>query len=185
MFVKNLLAQGSTFLDSCDFERENICGMVQGQGNKVDWMRVSQAPGGPNTDYSNMGKCTGENCFAVKGKHSVLKQHWHSCIKLLFSKLQFQSNLKDKSHLFPDFKQSYYQTVLAKSSGYLPRLQFFLCKTLLFCFLGQCFLDNNAKNYLPTLQPIDITTIYHITHVSSSILSLNCIYNTNPVTFGS
>lgn len=54
-------AKGSTFLDSCDFERENICGMIQGPGDKADWIRVSTAAGGPSTDYSNMGKCTGEN----------------------------------------------------------------------------------------------------------------------------
>ncbi|TNN62556.1 Meprin A subunit beta [Liparis tanakae] len=52
--------QGSTFLDSCDFERENICGMIQGPENTADWVRVSTADGGPSTDYSNMGKCTGE-----------------------------------------------------------------------------------------------------------------------------
>lgn len=55
-----LAAGGSTFLDSCDFERENICGMIQGQGDKADWVRVSAAAGGPHTDYSNMGKCSGE-----------------------------------------------------------------------------------------------------------------------------
>uniref|UniRef100_A0A3Q3XE61 Metalloendopeptidase n=1 Tax=Mola mola TaxID=94237 RepID=A0A3Q3XE61_MOLML len=53
----------STFLDSCDFERENICGMIQGQGDKADWVRVATAAGGPNTDYSNMGKCTGSGYF--------------------------------------------------------------------------------------------------------------------------
>lgn len=60
MFLICLLAQGSTFLDSCDFERENVCGMIQGQGDKADWVRVATAVGGPNADYSNMGKCTGE-----------------------------------------------------------------------------------------------------------------------------
>ncbi|XP_032386820.1 meprin A subunit beta [Etheostoma spectabile] len=55
--------QGSTFLDSCDFERENICGMIQGQGDEADWVRVTKADGGPNTDYSNMGKCTGSGYF--------------------------------------------------------------------------------------------------------------------------
>lgn len=54
-------ARSSTFLDTCDFERENICGMIQGPGNQAEWTRVTQAPGGPNTDYSNMGKCTGEH----------------------------------------------------------------------------------------------------------------------------
>ncbi|XP_037537586.1 meprin A subunit beta [Nematolebias whitei] len=55
--------QGSTFLDSCDFERENICGMIQGREDKADWVRVSEAAGGPDTDYSNMGKCTGSGYF--------------------------------------------------------------------------------------------------------------------------
>ncbi|XP_035994126.1 meprin A subunit beta isoform X1 [Fundulus heteroclitus] len=55
--------QGSTFLDSCDFERENICGMIQGHEDQADWVRVSNAPGGPETDYSNMGKCTGSGYF--------------------------------------------------------------------------------------------------------------------------
>ncbi|XP_056248434.1 meprin A subunit beta-like isoform X1 [Seriola aureovittata] len=56
-------SQASTFLDSCDFERENICGMVQGPGDKADWVRVAKAAGGPDTDYSNMGKCTGSGYF--------------------------------------------------------------------------------------------------------------------------
>uniref|UniRef100_UPI0037E8B760 meprin A subunit beta n=1 Tax=Semicossyphus pulcher TaxID=241346 RepID=UPI0037E8B760 len=55
--------QGSTFLDSCDFERENICGMIQGEGDDADWVRVDKAAGGPDTDYSNMGKCTGSGYF--------------------------------------------------------------------------------------------------------------------------
>ncbi|XP_061777107.1 meprin A subunit beta [Nerophis ophidion] len=55
--------QGSTFLDSCDFERENICGMIQGPGDSADWYRVSKAAGGPNTDYSNLGKCSGSGYF--------------------------------------------------------------------------------------------------------------------------
>ena len=62
--MKYPLGQGSTFLDSCDFERPNICGMIQGQGDKADWVRVVKAAGGPNTDYSNLGKCTGENYLA-------------------------------------------------------------------------------------------------------------------------
>lgn len=55
--------QGSTFLDSCDFERENICGMIQGQGDQADWDRVTTATGGPDTDYSHMGKCNGSGYF--------------------------------------------------------------------------------------------------------------------------
>uniref|UniRef100_A0A672YM13 Metalloendopeptidase n=1 Tax=Sphaeramia orbicularis TaxID=375764 RepID=A0A672YM13_9TELE len=55
--------KAATFLDSCDFERENICGMIQGPGDMNNWMRVSSAAGGPSTDYSNMGKCTGSGYF--------------------------------------------------------------------------------------------------------------------------
>ncbi|XP_055359982.1 meprin A subunit beta [Betta splendens] len=55
--------QASTFLDSCDFESENICGMIQGPEAKVDWVRVSTAAGGPHTDYSNMGRCAGSGYF--------------------------------------------------------------------------------------------------------------------------
>ncbi|XP_008332522.1 meprin A subunit beta [Cynoglossus semilaevis] len=55
--------QGSTFLDSCDFERENICGMIQGPGDEQDWTREMKATGGPDTDYSNLGKCNGSGYF--------------------------------------------------------------------------------------------------------------------------
>ncbi|XP_077581372.1 meprin A subunit beta [Stigmatopora nigra] len=54
--------QASTFLDSCDFEREDICGMIQGPGDQ-NWERLAKAAGGPNTDYSNMGKCTDSGYF--------------------------------------------------------------------------------------------------------------------------
>lgn len=67
-----LAAGGSTFLDSCDFERENICGMIQGQGDKADWVRVASAAGGPHTDYSNLGKCSGEYT-QVTGKTQLSK----------------------------------------------------------------------------------------------------------------
>ncbi|XP_076000875.1 meprin A subunit beta-like [Genypterus blacodes] len=53
----------STFLDSCDFERENICGMIQGPGDNADWIRLAKAVGGPDTDYSNLGKCSGSGYF--------------------------------------------------------------------------------------------------------------------------
>uniref|UniRef100_A0A668A3E3 Metalloendopeptidase n=1 Tax=Myripristis murdjan TaxID=586833 RepID=A0A668A3E3_9TELE len=55
--------RASTFLDSCDFERENICGMIQGSQDKADWTRVAKAAGGPSTDYSNLGKCSGSGYF--------------------------------------------------------------------------------------------------------------------------
>ncbi|XP_076828981.1 meprin A subunit beta, partial [Brachyhypopomus gauderio] len=55
--------RSGTFLDTCDFERENICGMIQGPGDQADWERVTKATGGPSTDYSNMGRCEGMGHF--------------------------------------------------------------------------------------------------------------------------
>ncbi|XP_029417342.1 meprin A subunit beta [Nannospalax galili] len=52
-----------SFMDSCDFELENICGMIQSSGDSVDWQRVSQIPGGPESDHSNMGRCKGSGFF--------------------------------------------------------------------------------------------------------------------------
>uniref|UniRef100_A0A672Y8H6 Metalloendopeptidase n=1 Tax=Sphaeramia orbicularis TaxID=375764 RepID=A0A672Y8H6_9TELE len=46
--------KAATFLDSCDFERENICGMIQGPGDMNNWMRVSSAAGGPNISTEQM-----------------------------------------------------------------------------------------------------------------------------------
>ncbi|KAM3876216.1 meprin A subunit beta-like [Diretmus argenteus] len=48
----------STFVDTCDFEEENICGMIQGPGN-AKWARRSNVTGGPQTDFTNMGKGNG------------------------------------------------------------------------------------------------------------------------------
>lgn len=38
--------------------------MVQGQEDMADWVRVTKADGGPDTDYSNVGKCTGDSILA-------------------------------------------------------------------------------------------------------------------------
>lgn len=52
-------AKSSMFVESCHFEEENICGMIQGAGNnKWDWR--ASVDGGPQTDFSYMGECTGE-----------------------------------------------------------------------------------------------------------------------------
>ncbi|KAF1395482.1 hypothetical protein PFLUV_G00011970 [Perca fluviatilis] len=54
--------KSSSFVDSCDFEEENICGMIQGPGN-AEWEQLSSARGGPQTDFSNMGQCKGKGYF--------------------------------------------------------------------------------------------------------------------------
>lgn len=46
-------------MDTCSFELENICGMIQSSDDNSDWQRLSQVPAGPYTDHSNMGQCKG------------------------------------------------------------------------------------------------------------------------------
>ncbi|XP_050956851.1 meprin A subunit beta isoform X1 [Labeo rohita] len=53
----------STFLDSCHFEEPNICGMIQGKGGNAKWARVQRVKGGPQTDYTNLGRCQGAGFF--------------------------------------------------------------------------------------------------------------------------
>ncbi|XP_036599762.1 meprin A subunit beta-like [Trichosurus vulpecula] len=60
-----------TFMDSCDFELENICGMIQSSEDNGDWQRVSQVPGGPDTDQSYLGKCRGCGFFMHFNSSSV------------------------------------------------------------------------------------------------------------------
>nr|XP_020137816.1 meprin A subunit beta isoform X3 [Microcebus murinus] len=52
-----------SFMDSCNFELENVCGMIQSSGDSADWQRVSQVPRGPDSDHSNMGQCQGSGFF--------------------------------------------------------------------------------------------------------------------------
>ncbi|XP_037052873.1 meprin A subunit beta [Peromyscus leucopus] len=52
-----------SFMDSCDFELDNICGMIQSSGDSADWQRVSQVLGGPENDHSNMGQCKDSGYF--------------------------------------------------------------------------------------------------------------------------
>ncbi|XP_056378982.1 meprin A subunit beta-like [Hyla sarda] len=52
-----------SFLDTCDFEYNNICGMIQGTGDSEDWHHVLQATNGPSTDHSNMGECKDSGYF--------------------------------------------------------------------------------------------------------------------------
>ncbi|XP_012686985.2 meprin A subunit beta [Clupea harengus] len=56
-------SSSSTFLDLCSFEEASVCGMIQGPGEKRDWKRVPKAAGGPETDYTTMGRCEGAGYF--------------------------------------------------------------------------------------------------------------------------
>ncbi|XP_026121721.1 meprin A subunit beta-like [Carassius auratus] len=70
----------STFLDSCNFEEPNICGMIQGDGGNAKWARVQMVEGSPQTDYTNLGQCKGVGFFmhfstatGTKGKNAFLE----------------------------------------------------------------------------------------------------------------
>ncbi|XP_059197329.1 meprin A subunit beta [Centropristis striata] len=74
--------KSSNFVESCDFEAENICGMIQGPGN-AKWEQRSSASGGPQTDFSNMGQCKGQGYFmhfstasAQLGDRAFLESRW-------------------------------------------------------------------------------------------------------------
>ncbi|XP_053062512.1 meprin A subunit beta isoform X2 [Acinonyx jubatus] len=60
-----------SFLDSCNFELENVCGMIQSSGDSADWQRTSQVPRGPESDHSNMGQCKGSGFFMHFNSSSV------------------------------------------------------------------------------------------------------------------
>lgn len=45
--------------------------MIQDHGDQADWERVTKAIGGPDTDYSNMGRCTGTDTFSVMFHHQM------------------------------------------------------------------------------------------------------------------
>ncbi|XP_074058169.1 meprin A subunit beta-like [Macrotis lagotis] len=60
-----------TFLDSCDFELESICGMIQNSEDNGDWERIALVPGGPDTDQTYLGKCEGCGFFMHFSSRSV------------------------------------------------------------------------------------------------------------------
>ncbi|MEE6464105.1 hypothetical protein FKM82_006177 [Ascaphus truei] len=52
-----------SFLDTCAFEYDNICGMVQSSEDNADWQHVLELPGGPSSDHTNLGKCKDSGYF--------------------------------------------------------------------------------------------------------------------------
>lgn len=89
-------ASSSTFLDSCNFESENICGMIQSHenANTASWQRVSKAEGGPETDYTNMERCDGKSCwFIIFKKIQYILYNWEALKGSFTQKLNFSHNL--------------------------------------------------------------------------------------------
>ncbi|XP_027431012.1 meprin A subunit beta isoform X1 [Zalophus californianus] len=60
-----------SFMDSCNFELENVCGMIQSSNDNADWQWVSQVPRGPESDHSSMGQCKGSGFFMHFNSSSV------------------------------------------------------------------------------------------------------------------
>lgn len=65
-------AKSSSFVQSCHFEEENICGMIQGPGNRK-WERRSSVTAGPQTDFSNMGQCKGDYLYTSTSYFKTFK----------------------------------------------------------------------------------------------------------------
>ncbi|XDA87010.1 hypothetical protein R6Z07F_016717 [Ovis aries] len=51
-----------TFLDHCDFEKANICGMIQGTRDDTDWVHEDNTQPG-QADHTLAGQCTGAGYF--------------------------------------------------------------------------------------------------------------------------
>ncbi|KAM9387415.1 meprin A subunit beta [Phaethornis superciliosus] len=80
-----------TFMDTCSFELESICGMIQSSDDNTDWQRLSQVPAGPNTDHTNMGECEDSGYFmhfstsaGTEGSTAILES------RILYPKRNFQ-----------------------------------------------------------------------------------------------
>ncbi|XP_041421584.1 meprin A subunit beta [Xenopus laevis] len=46
-----------TFMDTCTFEYNNICGMIQGTGDNGDWNHILHSADGPSNDHTHLGNC--------------------------------------------------------------------------------------------------------------------------------
>ncbi|XP_021244531.1 meprin A subunit beta-like isoform X6 [Numida meleagris] len=80
-----------SFMDTCSFELENICGMIQSSDDNSDWQHLSHVPTGPNTDHTNMGECEDSGYFmhfntsaVVGGSTAILES------RILYPKRGFQ-----------------------------------------------------------------------------------------------
>nr|XP_020646616.1 meprin A subunit beta [Pogona vitticeps] len=46
-----------SFMETCSFELENVCGMVQSTEDNDDWQRITQVSSGPQDDHTYAGIC--------------------------------------------------------------------------------------------------------------------------------
>ncbi|XP_066215351.1 meprin A subunit alpha [Saccopteryx leptura] len=62
-----------TLLDHCAFEKANICGMIQGTRNDVDWVREDSTQPG-QVDHTLVGQCRGAGYFMLLNTSSGLAE---------------------------------------------------------------------------------------------------------------
>uniref|UniRef100_A0A8C4U2U3 Metalloendopeptidase n=1 Tax=Falco tinnunculus TaxID=100819 RepID=A0A8C4U2U3_FALTI len=107
-----------SFMDTCSFELENICGMIQSSDDNSDWQRLSQVPAGPNTDHTNMGECEDSGYFmhfntsaGAEGSTAILEsrilypKRGFQCLQFYFYNSGHESNrlyvwVRDKGNCF-------------------------------------------------------------------------------------
>lgn len=46
-------------METCSFEAENVCGMIQSSEDNAEWQHITEVSGGPKTDHTYAGKCQG------------------------------------------------------------------------------------------------------------------------------
>uniref|UniRef100_A0A8C4U2R2 Metalloendopeptidase n=1 Tax=Falco tinnunculus TaxID=100819 RepID=A0A8C4U2R2_FALTI len=108
-----------SFMDTCSFELENICGMIQSSDDNSDWQRLSQVPAGPNTDHTNMGECEDSGYFmhfntsaGAEGSTAILEsrilypKRGFQCLQFYFYNSGHESNrlyvwVRDKGNCSP------------------------------------------------------------------------------------
>uniref|UniRef100_A0A8D2J3P9 Meprin A subunit n=1 Tax=Varanus komodoensis TaxID=61221 RepID=A0A8D2J3P9_VARKO len=80
-----------TFMDTCSFESENVCGMIQSTEDKADWQRITQVSSGPQSDHTYDGTCQ-ETGYFMHFNTSVgsLKDNAVLESRILYPKREFQ-----------------------------------------------------------------------------------------------
>ncbi|XP_053323428.1 meprin A subunit beta-like [Spea bombifrons] len=80
-----------SFLDSCTFELEDICGFLQSSDDDTDWERVTSVPAGPDSDHTYLENTKATGFFmhfgtatGIAGRKAILES------RLFYPKRGFQ-----------------------------------------------------------------------------------------------
>ncbi|XP_018410803.1 PREDICTED: meprin A subunit beta-like [Nanorana parkeri] len=123
-----------TFLDSCSFERDDICGMLQSSSNTSDWQRVTKVPSGPGSDHTFLGKDTGNfmhfsTSTGNNGSHARLEsrlfypKRGYQCLEFFYyhsgsESDQLQFWIKEYTTLYPNGILKFVDSVSGKPADY-------------------------------------------------------------------